>query len=155
MAHVAPTPEPGYLALARAHIYKSGWALTLMAPEESGAGCPRYGYTTGLAASFGHPDLAIFGLPAQLTQGLAGRAVAYLTQNGPLRPETRYAHLLPGHTVAVREISDGRVRAMFPVTAALSNHPSVLWLAWSDEAGSLPWDSECVKACQDAQQFMP
>ncbi|WP_162908056.1 DUF4262 domain-containing protein [Allorhizocola rhizosphaerae] len=98
---------------------------------------PGWAYSWGLWQAYGHPEIAIFGLPAD-RWGLVN-VVADLVASGlRLAPGVEIDDVLVGSRVAVRRIDPSWCARLFP----LPGEREFLQVVWPDADGAFPWEGE-------------
>ena len=145
----APSPEV-VMHTCRENIKRDGWHATgvLAAP-----GRPGYIYTTGLTATYRHPELVIAGLPPEAAHGVLVAAVERIEEDGPLEAGGEYDRIAEGFLVRVRAIAPAFCRLSFAVSDRFYGRSVPAWqVVWPDQRGRFPGEPGCdagMAAVQD------
>ncbi|MCR6486303.1 DUF4262 domain-containing protein [Amycolatopsis sp. OK19-0408] len=135
-------------SLARA-VADPGWAV-LKVPED-----PSWAFTIGLWHSYRAPELAMFGLDADVMHELLNQLAERVKAGHPPAADTEIDDLLEGRTrLAVRETDDswraplfGTSIGFYRATRGVPTHQVV----WSDADGRFPWQDGYPGRLADAQ----
>ncbi|MFF0376791.1 DUF4262 domain-containing protein [Actinoplanes missouriensis] len=128
-------------------IDKYGWTVVHVEPaDDDPPGAVPFGYTVGLTEC-GHPEVAVAGVPLDLTGALLNEAAARIRHEGlRLRHGQRVAGLVAGHDLMV--VAGGPTDEVFP-GAALYRYGEeqvvLRQLVWPDPEGRFPWQSGYVE----------
>lgn len=139
-----PRARSAYLDQFRDIVERSGWAV------QGVGGTPPWAYTIGLHERFGHPELAIVGLPmktATLLLNLAGERVREgerLPTNVPYLGIAKSAGDERSLAVEFVEVDRANVEGgdWFNTARAYYGHAGfvVLQMVWPDPSDLMPWD---------------
>lgn len=134
----------------RENVRRDGWHATGVLDA---AGQPGYMYTTGLTATFRHPELVIVGLPPDAAVGVLAAAAGRIEEDGPLTPGGEYDRIADGFTVRVRDVAPAFCRLSFAVSNRFyGRRVPVRQIVWPDPGGRFPGDPGCdpgMAAVQD------
>jgi hypothetical protein len=136
----------------RENVRRDGWHATGVLP---GAGQRGYMYTTGLTATYRHPELVIAGLPPEAAHGVLIAAVERIEEDGPLEGGVYYERIAEGFPVLVRDIAPAFCRLSFAVADRFYGNGRsvpVRQVVWPDPRGRFPGDPGCdpgMAAVQD------
>jgi len=128
-------------------IELQGWNTTMIQSED---GEPEYAFTTGLWASYAHPELMMIGLPRQIAAKVL-HGLSWKIREGERRfePGGPYLHVLQDYPVYATAIDDqfqaaylgGSVWYYYGHLGRKDSFPT-LQLVWPDrESGAFPWDA--------------
>ena len=95
---------------------------------------PGWAYSSGLWRAFGHPEVAIFGLPHD-RWGLVNVVADLVSAGVRLPPGAELDDVLVGSRVAVRRIDPSWRSRLFGPGA-----PECVQIVWPDADGGFPWD---------------
>ncbi len=146
-----PPEDDGLLSRCRAIVARYGWQVTYVFADPD-TGTPPFAYTTGLWATFSHPELVLTAIPRQAAHGIlnaAGQAIAggRPLDGGTTRPD------LANLPVRVLDVDLSRCRLPFGMTNLFYGQPApVRQLVWPDPDGRFPGDPRCdpqMAALQD------
>lgn len=96
---------------------------------------PDWAYSWGLWSAYGHPEVAIFGLPPQ-RWGLVNVVGELVSSGSRLRPGALIDDVLVGSRVAVRRIDPSWHDRFFRTGGS----PEFLQVVWPDADGVFPWE---------------
>ncbi|WP_229072091.1 DUF4262 domain-containing protein [Actinoplanes sp. DH11] len=125
-------------------IDKYGWTVVHVEPtEEDPPDTSPFGYTVGLTG-FGHPEVAVAGVPLDLTGALLNGAAARVLRDAgePLRHGRRVSGLVAGHDLLV--VAGEPTDEIFPGSAYYrygEDRVRLRQLVWPDPAGRFPWQA--------------
>jgi hypothetical protein len=142
--------DPNYMLWILSQVSSAGWAI----PGVLGDGLtPSWAYSIGLWASFGHPDVAAFGLPlgelALIVKSLCLRVADEECLD--IGDEIDGAH--PAR-LAIRDVHDSwRTTPLFHASDQFHGYirPPILQVVWADQDGKFPWDQRLQPALADVQ----
>ena len=121
----------------------NGWAFIPVPPVADGdPPFPGYGYTVGLTALFGFPEVVVFGLTPVAARGIVGDVFDILKDGGEVPVGAAFTGLF----------DNGLRAALLPIPDAYGLCPAadewygsivfgVAQLTWPDRNGWLPWES--------------
>ncbi|GAB3760237.1 DUF4262 domain-containing protein [Microlunatus parietis] len=125
-----------YLLDVLTKIDDCGWSVVAVEPD-IGDPEPGFAYTVGLTTA-GHPELAIFGLPARLAQSLLNQVAERLVGGESIRPGDRLERVIGnGLTLTAVDMTD--LSELGVVTAVYGHADRALQLVWPDPEGRMPW----------------
>lgn len=148
-----PEPENAGDAKALADIAEHGWhVLKVSAFGES----PEWAYSLGLFHNFGHPEIAIFGLPLDRMHAIVN-VIGDLIRSGVRLPDdSSSTDVLEGYACEFRGIRKVWYAPFFGRAMWLyrgSDFPMVQCL-WPDRDGHSPRASACSSAIQALQPLL-
>lgn len=94
-----------------------------------------WAHSSGLWAAFAHPEVAIFGLPAD-RWGLVNVVAELVSAGTRLCPGVEFDDVLVGSRVAVRRIDPSWCLRLF----GPGGPPEVVQIVWPDADGGFPWE---------------
>lgn len=146
----APSPEV-VMHTCRESIRNVGWHATGIFEDP---GQPPYIYTTGLTATYGHPELVIAGLPPESAHGVLQAAVDRIAEDGPLEDGGYYDRIADGFLVRVRDVAPAFCRLSFAVSNRFYGKTvPVRQIVWPDPRGRFPGDPGCDRGMAAAQDI--
>lgn len=124
-------------------IDKFGWTVVHVEPtEDDPPGVVPFGYTVGLTES-GLPEVAVAGVPLDLTGALLNEMAARIRHDGErLRHGGRVTGLVTGHDLLV--VAGDPTDEVFPGAAMYrygEDRVRLRQLVWPDPRGRFPWQS--------------
>jgi Domain of unknown function (DUF4262) len=134
-------------------VAKLGWTATVVIGDEEH---PSFVYTTGLVATFEHPEVIIFGLEQRLAYDILALVVSDIRAGKRYCSPALYADLLTV-PMALRPVHPTQHIFYFGDTLGFYRQQgrpgdfTAVQLFWSDERGLFPFDSACAPAVVDAQ----
>jgi hypothetical protein len=84
-----------------ADIARFGWHVALVPPAEHASG---WAFTIGLQQSFGHPELAVFGVDLKLLHQLVNRVGERIRAGARFEAGRRYEGLVRGYACGFRSV---------------------------------------------------
>jgi hypothetical protein len=122
-------------------IDRYGWTVVHVEPtEDDPPGAVPFGYTVGLT-EIGLPEVAIAGVPLDVTGPLLNEMAARITQDGErLRHGRRVSGLVAGHDLLV--VAGEPTDEVFPGSAMYrygEGRVRLCQLVWPDPDGRFPW----------------
>jgi hypothetical protein len=149
-ANEADGRVPEYMQWILNQVAGNGWAVPGVPGDTTGF---PWGYSIGLWATFGHPDLAAFGrTPGQLgllLKTLCQRVAAEET----ISPGDELDDACPAR-LAVRAVHDSwRATSLFHVSDEFHGYirPPMLQVVWADPDGHFPWEQRFEPLLADSQ----
>lgn len=136
-----------------ANVAKYGWSATAVTPEDAH---PGFLYTTGLGATFRHPEIIVFGLDASLAHRICSCIVADLRDGKRYDAPGEYQGLLDA-PIAVRPVHASQLIMYFGDTMGFYRQRgaagdfTAVQLFWPDREGRFPFDPRCDVAVMNAQ----
>jgi Domain of unknown function (DUF4262) len=131
----------------RANVRRHGWHATAVTET------PPWVYTTGLAGTYGHPELLVAGLAPGTAHGLLSAAARLVRDGRRLEPGTDIARVARGFPVRAADVWRGSCRLSFGVADRYYGRPvPVRQILWPDPAGRFPGEPGCdpeMAAVQD------
>jgi len=134
-------------------VAKFGWVATAVSGDGEH---PSFIYTTGLVATFDHPEVIIFGLENRLAYDILALVVSDIRADKRYSSPALYADLLTA-PMALRPVHPTQHMFYFGDTLGfyrLQGRPggfTAVQLFWSDAAGLFPFDAACAPSVIDAQ----
>ncbi len=95
---------------------------------------PGWAYSCGLWRAYGHPEIAIFGLPPD-RWGLVNVVADLVSSGTRLTPGMEIDDVLVGSRVAVRRIDPSWCARLFPQAGV-----EFLQIVWPSPDGAFPWE---------------
>ena len=108
---------------------------------------PAWTFTVGLPASFGHPELVVFGLDAGVAGEIVATAVEAVRDGRRYRPGEVDDDLLEGYGMRVLAARPHWYAAFLGYAQWFHESAGgfeVLQLVWPDRDGRWPWDPACA-----------
>jgi hypothetical protein len=134
-------------------VAKFGWAATAVAGDTDHSD---FIYTSGLGATFDHPEVIIFGLEHRLSYDILALIVSGLRTGTRYATPALYCDLLSA-PMALRSVHPTQHMFYFADTLEFyrlrggSAEFSAVQLFWSDAGGLFPFDAACEPRVLDAQ----
>lgn len=131
-----------FLRTAQRNIANSGFHITRASDHGHIQGM-NFCYTTGLTKAFGHPEIVVFGLDLNTSQGLLLAAIDQIRNGVWFKQGPRYARIAEVYEVAFRTVPEPVAQDRFPMTYLMQpgENISFLQLVWPDAQGLLPWEN--------------
>ncbi len=149
----ASAADSTYMQWILAQVGSAGWAV----PGVPGDGStPPWAYSIGLWASYGHPDIAVFGRPlthlAVIAKTLCKRVADedFLSAGAEIDDVCR-------SRLAMRDIHPSwRLTTLFHASDQFHGYirPPMFQVAWADRDGNLPWERRFEPALANAQPML-
>jgi len=120
-------------------VEENGWCAEPVAPCEDPP-TPGYTYTVGFQATYGHPEVVIFGLQPIAARGLIEMLATHLDA-GQQPPEGIFVGLLDNDLrCALLPLVDVEPD-MFPTAASITGDDLLVdQFVWPDRGGLFPWE---------------
>lgn len=116
----------------------NGWTVMHVVPTDDDPIVP-YGYTVGLT-TFGHPDLAIYGLPVDVAGVFLNNAAKLVKYGRKIEDGEVLRGIVRGLAVAAIAMTE---TGDLPLLRAIyGNSDDVLQLVWPDRFGNFPWEDD-------------
>jgi hypothetical protein len=127
-----------------------GWFVNVIADDELG---PGFAYSFGLYEEFKHPEIIVFGLPADTMQTLVNDVGSHIRAGTKYRAGDRTNDLIEGHTCIFREVNPLRYAETLTWATWFYGNRSfpALQLFWPDKQERFPWDPEFSEQLRDRQ----
>lgn len=127
-----------------------GW--TVLAVDAVGS-TPAWVFTLGLWHTFGHPDLAMFGLLRPDMEAWLDTMVEQVQAGEFLVPDEARSGVLPNHPVIARPIDPSWYEDLLWFAPWFGQRLPMpyLQLVWPDRYGHFPWDEEAGQRCRTHQ----
>lgn len=137
-----------------ADVERVGWHIVIIEEDEIG---PAYAFTVGLYHSFGHPEIAIVGLPYEVMEGVLNDLGTDIQSRAAFDADRRYPGLLEGpYDCVFVEV---------PQTAYVENLGAALWYyrdrpfptlqcLWPDKNNLTPLDDDFDSRLRSRQPMM-
>ncbi len=142
-----------YMQWILTQVGSAGWAV----PGVPGDGTtPPWAYSIGLWASYGHPDIAVFGRPltqlAVIAKALCKRVADedFLSAGDEIDDVCR-------NRLAMRDIHPSwRLTTLFHASDQFHGYirPPMFQVAWADRDGNLPWEQRFEPMLANAQPML-
>lgn len=136
-------------------VETNGYAVEPVKPLETAEGPrPGYTFTVGFEASWGHPEVAIWGLAPAAARGLLDLVAAQVAAGIHLPVGAVFAGLLDNDLrAALLEVDVVAADERFPGAAVFyGDSPFRMWqLVWPDKSGRLPWEDGYDRRLRVAQ----
>lgn len=136
-------------------IEQDGWAMEPVMPVAgSDPPVPGYSYTVGLEATFGFPEVCIFGLTPVAARGLIGMIVDIVRSGGHVPIGPLFTGLLDNDLrCALLPVEVEETGELFASAATWYGAEPfrMVQLTWPDRNGWLPWESGFDKRLLYAQ----
>lgn len=128
-------------------IAEHGWAVIRVPEDEEG---PGFAYSIGLTERFGHPEIAISGLPGDLLHRLVNDAAALIAGGERWAAGTRTDALLEGYACTVRAVVPPNVHTFLGAAVRYYGDEAfgAVQVFWPDRDGRYPWETEYAGAEQ-------
>jgi hypothetical protein len=140
-----------------AMVAQHGWHCTMVG---AGPRLPAFAYTTGLVATFEHPELVIFGLRERLMYDVFHGIVGDLRGGKSYAEPQTYGGVLENVEIAVRPVHETRIRVLLGYAMAFyrlrgeSSRLRAVQVLWPDKAGSFPFDAGCDPVTRASQPLL-
>lgn len=120
-------------------VAEHGWAVVAVPEDDEG---PGFAYSVGLAERFGHPEVAVSGVPADLMHRLVNDAADLVASGTVLTDGARTGALLVGYDCAARAVAAGNYREFFGAAERYyGGRPfRAVQVFWPDRDGRYPWE---------------
>lgn len=142
-----PSPEE-ILRICARNVLRSGWHVSAVyADPETGA--PGFAYTTGLWATWQHPELVIVAVPPAVAHGLFSEMAAAISAGTRFSDGGQYEGVA-NMPLRIRAVDRSRCVLGFGITDVFYGRPGApapfRQVVWPDPAGHFPGDPECEPA---------
>ena len=133
-------------AAVRAEVEQHGWHVILVPNTDGG---PALGFTVGLTASHGHPELVVVGLDdasdGGATHELLAAAAEFIVDGRRFEAGATTTELLVDYECAIAGVAPDARRTRLPFLETFyGERPfDVLQIVWPDRGGRFPWDDGC------------
>src|SRR5262245_41050188 len=143
-------PEDKVASDVRAH----GWHVILVAASDS---APEFAYTVGLTATFGHPEIAVFGLRSTTAHKLLNEAGSAIRNGSVFGAGVRSSELLVGTDVAFIAFPRGEYPRYLGFARQYYGGDgfAALQLMWPDPNGRFPWEAGVAEHARVVQAVAP
>ena len=127
-------------------IESHGWFGLVVEEDDHG---PGFEYTVGLSATFQHPEVIVFGLPARLSHDVLWGIVREIKAGRSFREAGLYEGLIEQFACAIKPCGHDRYSPYLGYALWHNRHSgwihplSCMQLFWPDKRGLFPWDNEC------------
>jgi Domain of unknown function (DUF4262) len=145
-----PRPEDDADIKTLSDIASHGWHV-IKIPEENGT--PGWAFSMGLYHSFGHPEVAIFGLPLDRMHTMINLIGELVASGQRLNGGSTSRDILDGYDCAFREVARQWHRPFFGYACWLYRGDDfpVVQCFWPDRDGRAPDDPQCNAAVRGLQ----
>jgi hypothetical protein len=130
-----------------------GWHVADVAPSGGHHG---WAFTVGFTQTFGHPEVVVFGLPADVLRTIL-ETIGHELRKGRKFPDGHEdATLTPPYRCVFRGVYAGWLGAVLPAASWFYGERvySAVQLFWPDREQRLPWDSGFDKSLADFQPLL-
>ncbi|WP_306356774.1 MULTISPECIES: DUF4262 domain-containing protein [unclassified Nocardia] len=120
-------------------------------PESSGE--PEYAYTIGLYHRYGHPEMAVFGLPYETSSRLLASVCELVSEGSRFTPGAISNDILNNYPVVFLEFQHSKYEQYLGKALQFyrdDNFPT-LTMCWPDKDGNFPWEENAPKWMSDRQ----
>lgn len=134
-------------------VASRGWLVVSASPRTSG---PSWAFSIGLFHSFGHPEVLLFGLPADAMRAILESLGERVKDGAVFRDGTESPEILQGCDVAFRAVA----RLWYPFVLSYANwfyrsRPfPVLQVLWPDRNREFPWERPFPVDARTAQPLL-
>lgn len=152
-ASEAEGPVPGYMKWVLSQVATTGWAVPGVPGDATGS---PWGYSIGLWANYGHPDISAFGRPPRQLGAILKTLCARVADDGVLSAGDEIEDVCPA-PLAVREVHQSwRMTPLFHVSDEFHGYirPPMLQVAWADPDGNFPWQQRFEPQLADSQPML-
>jgi Domain of unknown function (DUF4262) len=141
---------PSYMQWILSQVSSVGWAIPGVPGD--GAAAP-WAYSIGLWASYGHPDIAVFGRSLGQLAVIAKTLCQRVADEDALSAGDEIDDVCLSR-LAIRDIHGSwRMTPLFHASDQFHGYirPPMLQVAWADRDGHFPWEQRFEPALADAQ----
>ncbi|SOD74752.1 uncharacterized protein DUF4262 [Jatrophihabitans sp. GAS493] len=124
-------------------IDATGWALVGVT-ESPGDPGPPFAYTVGLT-TFGHPELAIYGLSTEVSSRILNAIGDGIVAGCPIAAGSRLTGLVDKADVIFEVIQMTDTMDLIYVREIYGACEEALQIVWPDARGRLPWQENCAQ----------
>jgi len=139
-------------------LEERGWGAVPVRPGESTApGGAGYTHTFGIEATFGQPEMVVFGLQPAQARGLLDLVVAQFAAGLDLPADAPFVGLLDNDLPAVLLTLDAGVHAgLFPtLNDVYGDQPwRIRQFVWPAPSGAMPWDEAWPEELRGSQPVL-
>jgi hypothetical protein len=134
-------------------IAEYGWHCVHILEDDEGAG---YSFTIGLWATYGHPELIVFGLPAQAAHTIVSTVARAAAEGEPLDPDRPTDALLHDYSCWFAPVP----RAQYHDHVGYArwyyqgDEFPLRQIVWPSRAGVFPWDERASAEFRAAQPLI-
>lgn len=123
------------------HIAEYGWHFTHVFEDDDG---PSFSYSVGLAASYNHPEIILFGIPKESAHGLVSLIADRAASGAPIDLSTPNDEIIQGYPCVFVEVSRANQQeyALSNCWLYKNDSFSMYQLVWPSEQGLFPWHPE-------------
>lgn len=126
----------------RGDIARVGWSAVGVFPRADEPRPVTFTYTIGLAETYGHPELIVYGLDAKQAHEFLWSAIQLLKEGTRFEHGKRYAKVLQGYDVEFRKVDDPGGHPLNVARAYYDREVEALQLIWPDADGRFPGDPD-------------
>lgn len=140
------------VAKMKSDVATFGWHCLSVLPREGQAG-EKFTYTIGLKRSYDHPEIMVFGLHNQTSQGILHDCVEMIRNGVRFLPDVEYADILGGgYKVVFRTVRPECISEYFGLATRFYENEefSGLVMFWPDKAHCFPWQEASSTAQREA-----
>jgi hypothetical protein len=137
-------------------VQQFGWAVQLI--PAGGEAEPAFAYTVGLFASFGHPELIVFGLRHEVMHAMLNACGERVRRGTKLAPGVLLDDILEQHPVRLRAVVERRSYEQHVGYAMWFNDGGdfpLLQVTWPDKRGCFPGDDGLDPGLRQLQPLLP
>lgn len=143
-----PTWDDGDIELV-GHVQDFGWHVAWIEAEGT---TPAWAFTVGLTHTFGHPEIAMFGLQSQVMANCLNLVGEQIRGGDPLVPDEPRDRVFAKYPAIPKSVDLSWYRDLFGYAVWFAQGPPpFLQLLWPDREGRFPWDENCGHRCRVAQ----
>lgn len=115
-----------------------GWHVVNVLPQE---GTPGWSFTIGFHHSFGHPELVVFGLAAELAHPVLNNVGEDIRRGQVYETEHEYSEILGGVLCMFRSVQQRWYKPFLGYALWFYGHSAfpALQLIWPDKSQRFPW----------------
>ncbi len=130
-----------------ANVERHGWGVFGIGAE---GGVPGWAFTAGIWHTFGHPELAMFGLLVPDMQAWLNKIGEEIRDGRALHPNELLDGVLIDFPVTFRSAHESWFRDLFGSLLWFARRPPppLLQVVWPDRAGHFPWEPDVGQRCR-------
>jgi hypothetical protein len=134
-------PVPRDTRLVIRDVNTVGWHAAIVEPDHTHHG---WAFSVGFTQTFGHAEVAVFGLPNDVLRAVLDAIGQSLQAGGSFAVGQEDELLAPPYRCVFREIDDAWRDRLLPDAAWFygARPFPALQLVWPDRSHRLPWDTE-------------
>ena len=134
----------------RSDIKQFGWHVMNVLPEGER---PPHSYSIGLFATFGHPEIAVAGLPAQTARQFINTLGDEIRDGATFEAGSRYDQIIEGYEVMFLQVAPEFYEDNFGRAIDYYKGPTfpIVQMVWPDRKHAFPWERRCETAIKKLQ----